>query len=151
MQTLGLVDADGQLSLDVSDSVLLALQNAGIVDAEGNVIEQDISGQFLTTLQDVGLVDEEGNIIRPEAVDVEGGVISALQNIGLVDAEGQLSLDVSGDVLLALQDASIVDEDGNVIYQEGLATSRRHCRTSKGFCSSLALLLQKILLLLCLV
>ena len=36
LQTLGIVNAEGQVNLDVSDSVLLTLQNAGIVDAEGN-------------------------------------------------------------------------------------------------------------------
>ena len=53
---------------------VLALQNVGIVDANGNVIEQDVSGQFLTTLQNIGLVDEEGNIVVDEQpfLDDEG-------------------------------------------------------------------------------
>ena len=118
----GIIDAEGNIIRpDLQESIITALTSVGILNEDGQFIQQvipDIQTEVLSALTTAGILDEEGNVIRQEPVDVEAGVTSALQTLGLVDADGQLSLDVSDSVLLALQNAGIVDAEGNVIEQD---------------------------------
>ncbi len=118
----GIIDAEGNvIRPDLQESIVTALTSVGILNEDGQFIQQaipNIQTEVLAALTTAGILDEEGNVIRQEAVDVEGGVLSALQTLGIVNADGQVSLDVSDSVLLTLQNAGIVDADGNVIEQD---------------------------------
>lgn len=118
----GIIDAEGNvIRPDLQGSIITALTSVGILNEDGQFIQQaipNIQTEVLAALTTAGILDEEGNVIRQEAVDVEGGVLSALQTLGIVNADGQVSLDVSDSVLLTLQNAGIVDADGNVIEQD---------------------------------